>query len=347
MAVLVAEALRAAGMRVGLYTSPHLVDVRERMLVDGCPISRDAFAAWTNRLRDAIGKHGASFFDATTAIAFADAAARGADIAVVEVGLGGRLDSTNVIDPLVSTVTNVSLEHTEYLGTNLRGIAREKAGIAKPGRPFVIGETVPELADEMEQVAAAAGALPARVLSTDRYVGKLSLKGAHQRRNAVVALAVLEALPEAYRPSASAIRVGFARAVIPGRFDRRGKWIMDVAHNPPGIAALLATLAEVAPPRPIHGLVAILRDKAWPDMLGSLRGALDRIWLTQAPTAPAERRWDLAEVASVAAPDVTIEPDFDAALSAAEKEAGTVLVCGSFHTVGDAMARLPGFRPVG
>ncbi len=127
----VAIELRARGLRVGVYTSPHLVSVRERVEVDGVPIGEEAFAEWTSFLRPHIERLDASFFEATTAIAFADLAARGVDVAVIEVGLGGRLDSTNVITPLVSVVTKIAREHTDYLGTDLASIAREKAGIAK------------------------------------------------------------------------------------------------------------------------------------------------------------------------------------------------------------------------
>ena len=148
-AALIAAALRSAGNSVGLYTSPHLVDLRERVLVDGEPITRDAFAQWTARLEPTIERTGASFFEACTAIAFADFAARGVDIAVVETGLGGRLDATNIVNPVVSIVTGIGMDHTEYLGETLKEIASEKAHVAKEGRPFIIGETEPGLVEEL------------------------------------------------------------------------------------------------------------------------------------------------------------------------------------------------------
>ena len=128
---------------MGLYTSPHLISFRERIQVDGVPISEEAVAMWTGRLLSPILERKATFFEATTALAFADFAARGVEIAVVEVGLGGRLDSTNVVRPLVSGVTKIERDHMKYLGDTLELIACEKAGIAKPGVPFVIGETDP------------------------------------------------------------------------------------------------------------------------------------------------------------------------------------------------------------
>src|SRR5687768_13798037 len=156
VAALVAAALGETGIRVGLYTSPHLVSFRERMLVAGEPVSERAIAMWTERLRLTILEREATFFEATTAIAFADFAARGAEVAVVEVGLGGGLDSTNVVQPMVSAVTRIARDHTKYLGDSLEEIAREKAGIAKPGAPFVVGESDPALVAALRAGADAA-----------------------------------------------------------------------------------------------------------------------------------------------------------------------------------------------
>ncbi|HVO35779.1 MAG TPA: Mur ligase family protein, partial [Gemmatimonadales bacterium] len=128
VSTMLAEILRAGGWRVGLYTSPHLVSFRERVLVDGVPISEDGITCWASRLEEPAVRLGATFFEISTALAFADFAARGVEVAVVEVGLGGRLDATNVISPLACGVTRIALEHTEYLGGDLASIAREKAG---------------------------------------------------------------------------------------------------------------------------------------------------------------------------------------------------------------------------
>jgi dihydrofolate synthase/folylpolyglutamate synthase len=343
---LVAEALGAEGWRVGLYTSPHLVDIRERMLVDGRPVSREAFARWTTELQTTVLEAGASFFEATTAIALADFAARGADIAVIEVGLGGRLDATNVVDPLVSAVTNIGLDHADYLGDSLEGIAREKAGIAKRGRPFVIGETDPDLRAVLVELAEVGGALPVVVDPAARYAGALRLAGPHQRRNAAVAAGVLEALPRDWRPTDDALVRAFARASLPGRMERRGAWLFDVAHNPSGVAVLVEGLRTDPLPPPVHALVSILADKDWRTMIDAIGAVSQRIWVTIAPSAPSERVWSLAAVAE-AFPHVTVEEDFDRALRLVHEGAGTTLVTGSFHTVGDAMARLPGFAPLG
>lgn len=352
---LVAAALREAGWRVGLYTSPHLVSFRERIRVDEVPISEAAVAMWTERLRPLILERRATFFEATSAIAFADFAARGAEIAVVEVGLGGRLDSTNVVRPLVSAVTKIERDHMKYLGDTLEKIAGEKAGIAKPGVPFVIGEREPELVDVLRREAHRAVArldpsarADIRILPPAyEWAGPLGLAGPHQRRNAGVAHGILMALPERWRPDAGAVARGFATAWIPGRLDRRGKWLFDVAHNPDGIRSLVAALEATRPPRPIHALVSILGDKEWPDMLVRLDRAIDRGVLTVAPTA-ASRGWDAAWLRRwlsdasrpPASASWTLVPDFTTALAEVQRGAGTVLVTGSFHTVGDVMGAL-------
>jgi dihydrofolate synthase/folylpolyglutamate synthase len=249
------------------------------------------------------------------------------------------------LDPLVSGVTHISREHTDYLGESLVNIAEEKAGIAKRDRPFVIGEGDPDLARVLDRVARAAGALTTRVDPQREYQGPLRLRGSHQRRNAAVAEAVMAALPTAYRPAADTIRRGFACAWLPGRFDCRGKWIFDVAHNHAGLETLLATLEEMTPQRPISALVGILDDKDWPSMLEMLLSRVDRVCVTVPPSAPADRVWSLDEVRQ-AVPAVVPLADFDRALARSQSDAATVVVTGSFYTVGDAMSRLPGFAPV-
>jgi len=344
---MVATVLRHAGVSVGLYTSPHLVDVRERMVVDGRPISADSFCCWTEILKRDIERTGASFFEATTAMAFADFAARGVDVAVVEVGLGGRLDATNVLDPMASCVVTVGIEHTEYLGSSIESIAREKAGIAKAGRPFVIGERTAAVVRALEGEARLAGAEVQIVPEEASYRGAVGIPGQHQQRNAAVAAALLRTLPAGMRPGEDVISTGVAAARLPGRFDRRGKWLFDVAHNPGAMSELAACVREAAPPRPVHALVGMLRDKDAGACLRILSSVVDTLFVTVPPSAPAERRRDLRAAARGVGIGVTAESDFGRAMGLAMEGARTVLVTGSFHTVGDAMARLPGFAPLG
>jgi dihydrofolate synthase/folylpolyglutamate synthase len=331
------------------------VSFRERIRVDGVPISPEAVAMWTTELQELILEQKATFFEASTAIAFADFAARGAEIAVVEVGLGGRLDSTNVIRPLVSAVTKIERDHMKYLGDTLELIAREKAGIAKPGVPFVIGERDPALVAVLRREARKAveridpaGRTDVRIMpAAYQWPGPLALLGPHQRRNAGVAFGVLMALPEPYRPCVEAVEQAFAHTKIAGRLDRRGKWLFDVAHNPDGMRALIAAIEAIRPPRPLHALVSILGDKEWPEMLVELDRVIDRGVLTVAPTA-AGRGWDarwlrrwLRDRGRPPARSVwSLVPSFREALNEVREGAATVLVTGSFHTVGDVMTAL-------
>lgn len=344
---LVAAALREAGWRVGLYTSPHLISFRERIQVDRVPLSEEAVATWIGRLMPFILERKATFFEATTAVAFADFAARGAEIAVVEVGLGGRLDSTNVVRPLVSGVTKIERDHMKYLGDTLEQIAAEKAGIAKPGVPFVIGESDPGLVEVLRREARRARA-DVRVLPPEyEWCGPLSLAGPHQRRNAAVAHGILSALPAPYRPTQEQVERAFGAARVAGRLDRRGRWLFDVAHNPDGMRSLVGALGVMRLPRPVHALVSILGDKEWPEMLVQLDQAIDRGFLTIAPTAAA-RGWDIEWLGRwlrdpsrpPARANWTLVPDFQEAIQRVQEDAGTMLVTGSFHTVGDVMQAL-------
>ncbi|MFI5210200.1 MAG: glutamate ligase domain-containing protein, partial [Gemmatimonadales bacterium] len=177
-----------------------------------------------------------------------------------------------------------------------------------------------------------------------QWTGPLGLLGPHQRRNAAVAHGILMALPERYRPPRPEVEAGFAAARVTGRFDRRGRWLFDVAHNPDGMAALVAAIKEADLPRPLHALVSILGDKEWPEMLVRLDEVVDRGVLTIAPSA-AGRRWDLAWLRRwlkspnrpPARGEWSLVPEFGRALAEVQEGAGTILVTGSFHTVGDVM----------
>ena len=233
------------------------------------------------------------------------------------------------------------------------GRSEPDAGIAKPGVPFVVGEKDPELVavlrgEARRAVRRSGGQADIRVLPADyEWCGPLSLVGPHQRRNAAVAHGILCALPAPYRPSQADIERAFGATRIPGRLDRRGRWLFDVAHNPDGMRALVAALGTLRPARPLHALVSILGDKEWPDMLVQLDQAIDRGVLTIAPTAAA-RGWDIDWLGrwlrdpSRPPPhgQWSLEPNFSEALRKVQDGAGTVLVTGSFHTVGDVMQSL-------
>jgi dihydrofolate synthase/folylpolyglutamate synthase len=372
VSALCESALRAAHPErtVGLYTSPHLVSFTERIRINGRPVDDVLFAEAEERLRPAIERTGATFFEATTALAFLCFAEAGVDLAVVEVGLGGRLDSTNVLHPIATAVTNIARDHVEYLGESLKGIAGEKAGIFKPGVPAVAGERDPALLDVLrrraDEVGAPFVALDAVTRVSDvevtlegtrfrlvserwgSHLMRIPLVGAHQARNAALAAELLGVLPDNARPSWEAIESGFADVRWAGRMQvvrqRGATWIFDVAHNPAGVAALTEALDGLDLPRPLVLVAAILSDKEWDEMLPPLLARADAAILTIAPTAPEGRRWDPEHAASSLDTSIPVRviPDLAAALMRAETMApyGTLLVTGSVHTVGDALAEM-------
>ena len=251
---------------------------RERILVDGVPIREDAVAMWTERLRPLILEREGHLLRGHHRMAFADFAARGAEVAVIEVGLGGRLDSTNVVRPLVSAVTKIAPDHMKYLGDTLEQIAREKAGIAKPGAPFVIGETDPALVEVLRRearraVARAApgdrGATSGCCRRSTRGRGPLGLAGpapAAERggrpRHPDGAAGALPA-----RPGRSGARLRRAPAIA-GSARPAGPLAVRRGPQPRRRArAGRARSSALGPPRPLHALVSILGDKDWPEML--------------------------------------------------------------------------------
>lgn len=374
VAATLASVLVRSGVRVGLYTSPHLCSFRERIQIDGAAIADQALLSAAERLWPAILREDASFFEATTAIGFLAFADAGIDTAVVEVGLGGRLDATNVVWPDVVVITNVALDHTEHLGDTLEAIAAEKAGIAKPGVPLLTAEARPEIraifrrrarelaapfevleADELAEVDVALDGTRFRCRS--RLWGELALDtpliGAHQATNTALALRALERLPPERRPTRDQIVAGVRNVRWPGRLQverTRGRtWLLDAAHNPAGGAALVETLDRLPLPRPLVLLMGVLADKDWRSMLPPLRQHADHALLTLPPSGPEARRWEPEAAARELGPEYEAVPDFDVALERARAlagRAGTVLVTGSLYTVGDALAAL-GRAPFG
>lgn len=357
--------LRAQGLRVGKYTSPHLVDFRERFLVDGTAVDPAYVTAFIERWTPTVEELGATFFEATTAMAFALFADRAIDVAVVEAGLGGRLDSTNVVTPLVAGVTAIGIDHTEYLGASREEIAREKAGIFKVGAAAVIGDTDADIASLLVRHAQRAGAEPV-VMVRERYApravairasgttftmprdGELAewqtpLVGDHQAWNAATAVAMIDAAGARYATGRELLRGALARVHLPGRFHRVGRFIFDVAHNPDGARVLAHTVRDIRPTRPLAVVLCVLSDKDWRGVMHELSAVVDHFILTMAPTAPASRAWDMAEALSYAVSQgwqALLEPRFATALEHAQALGETVLITGSFHTVGDAMVRL-------
>lgn len=357
--------LRGAGLRVGRYTSPHLVDFSERVVVNGVPMSHAAIAAWLECREPLLTQLGATFFEATTAMALAHFADECVDVAIIEVGLGGRLDATNVVEPLAAGVTQIGFDHMEFLGDTLEAIAGEKAGIYKAGRVAVVGDTSPAIRELLQQHARRAGAGPVLVTGRDWEVSDVTvdalgttftltvagearrlttpLIGHFQAHNAAVALAMLRGAGGRWAEIEARAADYLAGVRLAGRFHRAAPWLFDVAHNADGAATVVANLLAVGMPHPITAVVCVLRDKDWRGIIRAVARAAERIVVTMAPTSPSTRSWDLSEVDAWArAEGLPVEriDDFTSALAQARAEAETILVTGSFHTVGDAMERL-------
>jgi dihydrofolate synthase/folylpolyglutamate synthase len=371
VARLWAGILRAAGFRTGLYTSPHLVSFRERILVDGLPFPDPLLEEWSRDVRPLLLREAPSFFEAATVLAFHAFARAEVEVAVVEVGLGGRLDATNVVNPLVTAITNVAWDHADLLGGTLERIAREKAGILKPGVPAFTTCDDPALLAVLAEEAAIRGTPLRRVpLPTTRVGidgsrlriesgkwGGLELAsplcGEHQGRNIALAVRSLEALPPRLPVSAAAIREGILRTRVPGRFqlevEGERHWIFDVAHNSHGVRAFVNTIGWARPPRPRIGVVGILADKGWREMLPTLLEVLDLLILVSPESAPADRRWDPQAALSTLPEGRGLgASSLGEAFEIARRESGlsgTVVVTGSTYTVGDGL-RLRGRTPV-
>ena len=265
---LIAAVLQAAGYKVGLYTSPHLVSLTERIRVNGVPIPESEVAQFVEKNRAFLDEAQPSFFETMTAMAFAYFVAQKVDFAVVEVGLGGRLDSTNVLTPILSVITNIGLDHTEFLGNTLAKIAREKAGIIKPGVPCVIGETHPQTMNVFLDKAQECGILGEGLETTDcriwfadqcgylrtrrlREAPECELKGLYQEKNMQTAFVALQVL----RIPREAIREGFSH--VCSLTGLRGRWetlrenplvICDTGHNSHGIQYVAQQLKTLPNP---------------------------------------------------------------------------------------------------
>ncbi len=288
--VMIAAGLTAAGKRTGLHTKPHLRSMTERAKIDGVPISEGRFAELMDILIPAIDRVAVeftppSYYETLLALTFLYFSLERVDAAVVEVGIGGKLDGTNVLRPLVSLITNVGLDHTEILGDTVEQIAADKAGIAKPGVPLLSAVDRPEARAVIEAQCAAVGApflfVPDRVktrveqagpysqrfaMTTERavYDVELPLLGEFQQRNAACAVLALEQLPQSLRPSVEAVELGLSRVDLPGRmeyFPAHPGVIFDVAHNPDKAANLVHSLRALFPDRHFTFVIAIGESK--------------------------------------------------------------------------------------
>lgn len=316
---MIASVLRESGYRVGLYTSPHLIDFRERIQIDGEMISQEAVTDFVTRHHEYIKSNALSFFEATTIMAFDYFAREGVDIAVVEVGLGGKYDSTNIITPLLSVITNIDLDHTAILGNTIGEIAIQKGGIIKSEIPVVVGESHPLsdialieqakkegtqiiFADKCYNVESRGDGLYhlRSYLNQEEFDLRLSLEGNYQSKNLATALVALECLASrCEKITRSSVEEGLSRARISGRWQIIGQnplVVCDTAHNVAGIRDIASQLQSVKYDK-LYIVLAMVSDK-------DIRGVLELLpkdayyYFTQARLPRAMSAWRLADLAS-------------------------------------------------
>jgi len=334
--------LRAGGFRVGRYTSPHLVRVAERFFLDGAAVGEarlDAVAAALPPVPDL------TYFEYLTLVAFSLYAAERPDFTVLETGLGGRLDATNVCRPALTVITRIGLDHCDWLGDTVERIAREKAGIVKAGVPVVLGENLPSVRAVVAARAAECGA-PFRyapeLADETELPADFSLVGRFNRENAVTALAALKTLAARSDAAVSLSRClpGFARTVWPGRFQRLGRFIVDGAHNPPAARALAAALADAGfGAKSLDLVCGFCGDK---DVDGVLRLLAPFVRRAVAVRTNNPRSLS-AEATTARLTAAGIPAEAGASLTvvlAAARPGVTTLVCGSLFLAGEALVAL-------
>jgi dihydrofolate synthase/folylpolyglutamate synthase len=362
-------ALRAAGIRAARYTSPHLSDLAERFVIEDRPADPNLLEATVedvlrsaDRLRAAgvLSVH-PTFFEATTAAAFELFRRSGVEVGVIEVGLGGRFDATNVINPVAGAITTIDFDHQQHLGDTLGAIAFEKAGIIKPGMTVVMGDLRPEAAAVIRKCAAERDATLVEAAHDTRWEAEmvdgraqltlttpsasygpvtLGLRGEHQVGNAVVAVRLMEvAAANGIAISQAAIEQGLAAAEWPARLElltvERGRRVLlDAAHNPEGARALAAYLTRWHPER-LPLVIGVMKDKNVADIAHTLLPVVSSVIATAAPTPRAIPAVDLARhLRAAGARDVRAEPDPMRAIEQAFEHADTICIAGSIFLAG-------------
>jgi len=349
---MVDAALRSAGHRSARYTSPHLVDLTERFTIDGRAVDEASLVAAVDRVRqtvDALRVDGTldvqpTFFEVTTAAAFELFRDARVEVAVLEVGLGGRLDATNVVSPIATAITSIAFDHQLHLGSTLAAIAREKAGIVKPGVPLVVGPLEREAGDAIAEIAAERGAEVIHASAADADGFAVGLAGDHQRANAGVAVRLLRLLDaRGIAVPRDAVAAGLGDPQWPGRLETRRlaggrEMLLDAAHNPAGAAALASYLeADAGRRRPL--VFAAMKDKSAREMFAALLPAVDRLIVTRASTRRSADPESLAAIARSVAPSlpIDVEPAVDDALGRAWRASPRIVVAGSIFLLGDVL----------
>jgi dihydrofolate synthase/folylpolyglutamate synthase len=361
---MMASALRVSGLRTGLYTSPHLINPRERIQIDGELIAEQAWceafeavhtAAERLLAREEIDAH-PSFFETLTAMAFVAFRTASVEVVVLETGLGGRLDATNLVDPEIAVITPIDFDHEAFLGSSIESIAAEKAGILKPGRPAVFAAQRPEAFSVLERRAleldipvTLSSAWRVEELHVERFGSRFTLAadeeipiicplaGEHQVENARTAVAALKV----FGLSAVAIAEGFERTTWPGRLERvhsNPDIILDGAHNPAGARALASYIERFFPSEPVRIIYGAMRDKAVDEVIGTLFPLAAEVILT-APDQP--RALNPESLASVSDhPNMRVAATIADALRMSFDKPMTTFITGSLFLVGEGRAAL-------
>ena len=340
--VMMDSVLRAAGHRTALYTSPHLVDFRERVRVDGQMIPESSTAEGLTLLRDASDgwEQAPTFFELATVLAAWWFAREEAEFVVWETGMGGRLDATNAVTPLVSVIMPVGLDHQAWLGETITLIAAEKAGIIKPGVPVISAPQADEVRAVLEAKAVEVG-VQIGFVSAPWETGPVGLAGAHQRWNAAVALAALRAA--GVEVGEEAVRSGLAKVKWPGRFQRAGAaLVVDGAHNPPATAVLVATWREVFGHVKARLVFGVLSDKDASALLHLLRTIADEVCLVPVAGARGTSVDELRPIAEAAGFPAVYTSTLEEVLAKERQDSTPVLVTGSLFLVGEVLALLEG-----
>ena len=366
-------ALRASGLVVGRYTSPHLIKLEERFAIGGTPVDTATVVELVERMRrliDGLLAKGSlesppTFFEVTTAIAFEMFRRAHVDVAVLEVGLGGRLDSTNIVQPIAAAITSIDFDHEQYLGNTLAAIAAEKAGVIRRDIPVVVGPVPAEARTVILSMCQLAGAdfveadagvrlestnddgrTSMRLTTPTRDYGwvRLGLRGDHQVPNAVVAVRLLEELQAQLPVTAAAITAGIRDVVWPGRLQMLEvpggrRVLLDAAHNPAGAWALASYLKREFP-EPLPIVFGALRDKDVTLMLKTLLPAASTLVMTQPATPRAYSAEELAAIARTLSPaaKIDVEPDPARALERAWTYCPVICAAGSIFLVGNILA---------
>lgn len=367
---LVASVLQSAGLRVGLYSSPHLVRFQERMKINGVPIGVAELANYSAQMMPQIERIGCTFFEGTTVMAFRHFADHNVDVAVVETGMGGRLDATNILAPLATAITSIALDHTKHLGETLEQIAGEKAGIIKTETPAVIGRVAPRLRGVFQQRATQVAApllfvddfcrglfhdltfnhTLASFLVNGRELSRLriGLVGRHQIENARVALGVIEQLKERFGIDDRMIQEGFANVAantgIRGRFEsirEMPRTLIDVAHNPDGAAVLTQTISTLNGHQPkVRFVLGAVQEKDVAGVMNALKPLATHLYAVRANSHRSLPADEIAHHAEAAHIPTTIAGTVAQGIELAETERTEheiVVICGSFYVVAEAI----------